>query len=438
MKRAISANAQSKVLWVGQGSAKILPPTEYWAFLAEEMPRAQTEILKEQSDQRHTEFTAGDLPGPEADALALLARFASDGWVERRERHRCPECGEELDAQAVTEPACPSCRKNFVDKGGVVTEIVFVRELGAVRGVDWVVAIHGMNTTGGWQEAFSWKFSTTWGRSVPVAVYKYGFVIVGVVLAWRRREFQRELRMKLAALRDEARAQGFLGNPDVVAHSFGTWLFGHLLLDELKQDVPDRLQFGRVILAGCILRPDFDWERIREAHLVEDVLNHCGTADRIVPLAHVTIIESGPSGRRGFDGHQVLNIQAMGFGHSDLFSIDKRTANGLTFLTNSYQKYWRPFLTLPATELAALPDRMDPQPPWRQFPWPLRGTLFPFLALPLALTLACLVAAWIGSLLWHWQELLLRFTEVTAAGLVLLLACSALVGFWRSRRARRG
>jgi hypothetical protein len=438
MKSGTSPKGLSKVLWVGQGSTKILPPAEYWLFLAQEIPGGQIERLKEQSDQRHTEFTTGDLPGPEADALALLMRFASDGWVERRERHRCPECGEELNAQAITELTCPSCRKSFVEKGGVVDEIVFVRELGAVRSVDWVVAIHGMNTAGAWQEQFSWKFSTTWGRSVPVAVYKYGFVIVGVVLAWRRRKFQRELRTKLAALRNEARAQGFFGHPDVIAHSFGTWLFGHLLQDELKRNEADRLQFGRIILAGCILRPDFDWKRIREAHLVEDVLNHYGTADRIVPLAHVTIIESGPSGRRGFDGDQVLNIQAVGFGHSDLFSTDKRAENGLTFLSNSYQKYWRPFLTLPATELATLPDRMDPQAPWRQFSWPLRGTLFPFLALPLVLTVACLLGTWIGRLLLNWQKPLLGFAEITAAGLVLLLGCSALVGSWRNLRRRRG
>jgi len=431
MKPAISANAPRKVLWVGQGSTKILPPTEYWAFLAQEMPRAQIERLKEQSDQRHTEFTAGDLPGPEADALALLMRFASDGWVERRERHRCPECGEELGAQAITEPACPSCRKNFAEKGGVVVEIVFVRELGAVRGVDWVVALHGMNTTGAWQEAFSWKFSTTWGRSVPVAVYKYGFVIVGVVLAWRRRKFQRELRTKLAALRDEARTQGFLGNPDVIAHSFGTWLFGHLLEDELKRNAADRLEFGRVILAGCILRPDFDWKSIREAHLVEDVLNHYGTADCVVPLAHVTITESGPSGRRGFDGDQVLNIRAVGFGHSDLFSVDKRVENGLTYMANSYQNFWRPFLTLPVTELATLPDRMDPQSPWRPFPWPLRGTIFPFLALPFVLAMTGLLVAGISQYVWHWWGIFVDVARFTASGLALLLALTAIASLWR-------
>jgi hypothetical protein len=434
MKPPKSPNTPRKVPWVGNGSTKIPPPAEYWAFLAQEIPSPQMERLKEQSDQRHSEFTTEDLSAPEADALALLNRFASDGWVERRVRHRCPECGEELNAQAITEPVCPNCRTSFAEKGGVVDETVFVRELSAVRSVDWVVAIHGMNTSGAWQEAFSWKFSTTWGRSVPVAVYKYGFVVVGVVLAWRRRKFQRELRTKLAALRDEARTQGFLGNPDVIAHSFGTWLFGHLLEDELKRNEADRLQFGRVILAGCILRPDFDWKRIREAHVVEDVLNHYGTEDRIVPLAHVTIVHSGPSGRRGFDGDQVLNIQAVGFGHSDLFSIEKHDDKGLSYLANSYQKYWRPFLTLPSEELAVLPDRKDPKQLWRQFPWPLRGTLFPFLVLPLVLGGVSLLGAWIGATLWPWRTPLLDFADLIASGLVLLLACAAILGLWRHWR----
>jgi hypothetical protein len=288
-----------------------------------------------------------------------------------------------------------------------------------------------MNTSGAWQEAFSWKLSTTWGRSVPVAVYKYGIVVMGVVLAWRRQKLQREFRKKLAALRDQARAQGFLGNPDVIAHSFGTWLFGHLLEDELKRNEADRLQFGRIMLAGCILRPDFDWRRIREAHLVEEVLNHYGTSDRVVPLAHATIMDSGPSGRRGFEGDQILNIQALGFGHSDLFSIDKRDANGLTYLANSYQRYWQPFLTLPAEELPHLPDRIDPQRPWREFPWPMRGTIFPFLALPFVLAMTGLLVAGIGQCVWHWWGIFVDVAGVTASGLALLLILTAIVGVWR-------
>jgi hypothetical protein len=438
VKPPISPNIPSKVLWVGEGSTKILPPAEYWTLLAQEMPGAQIESLKEQSDQRHTEFTTGDLPGPEADAHALLTRFASDGWVERSERHHCPECGEGLERQDITAPVCPRCGEGFGEHGGIAIETVFVRELSAARSVDWVVAIHGMNTSGAWQEAFSWKFCTTWGRSVPVAVYKYGFVVVGVVLAWRRRKFQRELRTKLAALRDEARAQGFLGNPDVIAHSFGTWLFGHLLEDELTRNEEDRLEFGRVILAGCILRPDFDWKRIRESHLVKEVLNHYGTADCIVPLAHMTITKSGPSGRRGFDGDQVLNIRAVGFGHSDLFSVDKRVENGLTYLANSYQKYWRPFLTLPATELLTLSDRADPQAPWSELPWPLRGTIFPFLAVPLVFAAASLLIARIGESLWSWRKPLLDFSEIIGSGLVLLFGWAIIIDLWRNRKGRHG
>jgi hypothetical protein len=50
-------------------------------------------------------------------------------------------------------------------------------------------------------------------------------------VAWRRRKLQSQLRVKLAALEKEARHLGFKGKPDVVAHSFGTWLIGHLLED---------------------------------------------------------------------------------------------------------------------------------------------------------------------------------------------------------------
>jgi len=38
-------------------------------------------------------------------------------------------------------------------------------------------------------------------------------------------------------------------------------------------------------------------------------------------FVHATIWDSGPSGRRGFDRDQVLNLRAEGYGHSDLFSI---------------------------------------------------------------------------------------------------------------------
>jgi hypothetical protein len=270
-------------------------------------------------------------------------------------------------------------------------------------------------------------------------------------MAWRRRKLQHDLRDKLAALRDAANAQGFTGKPDVIAHSFGTWLFGHLLKDELARRPEEQLRFGRLILTGCVLRPDFDWKRIKEAGLVDDVLNHYGSKDPIVPLAHFAIWDSGPSGRRGFDGDQVLNLRAEGYGHSDLFSIEKCVVNGerlkdctgaaneMSHLEHTYKRYWRPFLTLPRGELDRLPDRVDPTKRWRQLPWLLRGTVFPFIALPLLLALIVFLVACIGRVLWEVRRVTVIVTSITATGLALLLTAIALTVLWRRlpRRARK-
>jgi hypothetical protein len=131
----------------------------------------------------------------------------------------------------------------------------------------------------------------------------------------------------------------------------------------LIREPEEQLRFGRIILTGCILPPGFDWKRITDAGLVEDVLNHTANKDRIVPLARLAIRDSGPSGRRGFDGEQVINLCAEGCGHSDLFSIEKCLASGkccqrctgapgeTRHLEHFYTQYWRPFLTLPSQEL---------------------------------------------------------------------------------------
>lgn len=287
----------------------------YWTALARDYDVTQIRMLFE---QRVREFTPIMLSLPETTAIALLDRLAADGFLVKEER-------ESED-----------------DEGQITIETVYVRKLAADRVVDWVVALHGMNTSGAWQESFSWLLGTTWGRAVPIAIYKYGIVIAGVILFWRRNKLREQLRKKLAVLASEARARGYNGNPDVIAHSFGTWLFGQLLRRELKRPAEERLTFGRVILTGSIVRPDFDWKAIKDAGLVEDVLNHYGTADAVVPWAHLFIPDSGPSGRRGFEGDEVINVRAEGYGHSDLFQRDLRQI---------YDEHWKPFLTLPREEL---------------------------------------------------------------------------------------
>jgi hypothetical protein len=406
----------------GTGSLDRLPMADYWRDKACQFPNAPVAQLREQFDLRLGEFKTSELHPPEAEALALLEQVAADGWIERVERFRCANRGDSLTPQEAAGVECPYCHTSLNKLGDVITEIIFTHQLPPMRTVDWVVAVHGMNTTGAWQEAFSWKISTTWGQSVPIAVYKYGIVIAGVVLAWRRRTLQLELRAKIAVLKQEALKRGFNGKPDLIAHSFGTWLVGHLLEDELERNAGDRLQFGRIILTGCILRPDFDWRRIKAGGLVDDVMNHYGTADKVVPCAHATIWDSGPSGRRGFDGGEVINVRAAGMGHSDLFSIESRFADGRTALDTSYWDYWRPFLTLPQVELVNLPDRRDPARKWRPFVWILRGTIFPLVGLPLVMALMAMLAAIAGRILWPWTAVLITMAKISVVGLVVILA----------------
>jgi hypothetical protein len=417
------------------GSLDRLPMADYWREIARRFPGAPVVQLREQFDLRLGEFRTSALDSPEAEALALLEQVAADGWIGRVERFRCANRRDFLTQQEAAGVECPYCHASLNNPGDVINEIVFTHQLPPMRTVDWVVAVHGMNTTGAWQEALSWKISTTWGQSVPVAVYKYGLVMAGVVLAWRRRKLQRELRAKIAVLKKEALRRGFNGKPDLIAHSFGTWLIGHLLEDELKRNADDRLQFGRIILTGSILRPDYDWRRIKAGELVDDVLNHYGTVDKVVPCAHATIWDSGPSGRRGFDGTEVINVRAAGMGHSDLFSIERQFADGRTALETSYWDYWRPFLTLPQVELVSLPERRDPAKPWRPFVWILRGTIFPLVALPLVMALGAELAAVAGRVLWPWTSGLITVAKISFAGLIVILAFIGVTLLFRALRA---
>lgn len=435
--------------WVGTATPALAPPLDYWKHLERSLPITQVNELRELSDRRVNEFAAGDLSPPEQSAIDVLDVVAADGWLIKKFRFTCPRCDYEFDEANQPESSCPNCGEAPIDHGGLNLRTIYTRELAPLRPVDWMVAIHGMSTSGTWQEEFAWYFSTTWGNAVPVAVYKYGIVVQGVVMAWRRRSLQRELRQKLAVLQAEAKTQGFSGRPDLVAHSFGTWLVGHMLEDELKRPLDDRLKFGRIILAGCILRPDFDWSALRASGVVQEILNHYATKDRIVPLAQYTIWNSGPSGRRGFDSDEVINVRAEGYGHSDLFTVTKCVVRGrylrpcgeeggaIHNLAYHYTRNWRPFLTLPAAELSEIPDRADPRAAWRQMPVVMRGTIFPLIALPLVAALLLLGLYWGGEV----TAPLVRFATLVAAGsgigLALLVGLITAEALWRLLRRLR-
>lgn len=403
-----SPSAQS-ASQAAKGRLGTSPPDTYWEKLRRRLPEAPVDDLRQKFDAGWFEFRPKDLRGLEEDARRLLETVEGDGWLKKEIRRSCPACQGQLDEAQAAGQLCPhaACGVAFADLDGVVEDMVFIRESPQTRDVTWVLALHGMNTRGKWQEEFNWNVSTTYGRSVPVAIYKYGKIIAGVVLRFRRQQLQKKLIERVKRLSGEAERRGFGGKPDVIAHSFGTWLLGHALESDRE------LKVGRVILTGCILRPDFEWKKfVEETEQVEAVLNHFGTDDNWAGIAHYAIWDSGPSGRRGFDKPGVINVKAEGFSHSQFFE------EGI--LSGVYLRVWKPFLTLPLERLSELPNRHDPLEKWRQAVWPLRGTLLPVSALALVGGGILWLAAVLGQLVAYLAPYPALLAGVGVVGLVLL------------------
>lgn len=344
-------------------------------------------------DKLHSHFVKGPFT-IDAEDLASEAGVSSDGALEclvdaaainllKQERKWFCPCAErrELDLETVTRDVCLKCNKAFVeDVGGVpAEELVFVSDAPPTRDVRWLLALHGMNTRGAWQESLVWRVSRAYGYTVPIAIYKYGVIRPGVIIKLRQRQLLRQLVDRITRLVGDADKSGFGGRPDVIAHSFGSWLIGHALLNDSD------LKIGRVVLAGSILRPDFPWTMLIERGQVEAVFCYRATADIPVWWAHYFIPDSGPSGRTGFGDDAVVEFSAPGASHSSCFS-DKEFDGVLNDV-------WLPFLTAPAAEPQTLRSN---RPQWRQSRWPFRATLLRWLLLLLVLTVVAAVSLSLG------------------------------------------
>jgi len=388
--------------------------TPDWDLLARDHPQGLVDTLRAAYEQGSISFTAAELADAastldetydEDEALALMR--AAGPWLEERTRALSPD-------PEFPDEAPPS--------------IPIFTWIGPQRSrLGWLVLVHGMNTRGDWQQYLAFDVGRWCGTSVPTFIHKYGRIIVGVILPWRRRKFARDLKKRLVELSKQATEERLPEAPDVVAHSFGTWMLGHVLLDQMARGEPYDVKVGRVILTGSILRPDFPWERLQQAGLVEDVLNHYATNDPVVPWAHWTIVDSGPSGRRGFDppatphDHlEVINVQALPEGHSGALSDEQRYGN--------YSATWVPFLTNPPGGAATGVEVEIPEKKWRQAWWPLRGTLLPTVAVPLLGVLLAWGLAALGPSLTSLRESWADALAGTAGGLGL--AAAGLVGLF--------
>ncbi len=396
-----------------------------WESLAAGHPRGLVDRLQKEYDSGSISFTASGLviaassdeeTFTDEQALALLRDVGP--WLEEGTKEVAPD-------------------EDFPDEDPE-TIPVFTWTGEPHRPLGWLLLIHGMNTKGDWQQDFAFDVGRWRGTAVPTFIHKYGRIIVGVILWFRRAKFKKGLRNRILELAPLAEEQRLPARPDVVAHSFGTWMLGHVLLDEMKRTNP-QIAIGRVILTGSILRPDFPWEELQRADLVEDVLNHYATNDPVVPWAHWTIWNSGPSGKRGFDppqspceGREVLNVRTAPKGHSGATSDSERYGN--------YGEVWTPFLTDPEGQASRRLEVEDPKRSWRQAWWPLRGSIFPLIVVPLLLVSLSWGFLKLGPSLTSWRDSAGSFFASAAwilgiaAGVLFALYLLQKIWCWISRR----
>ncbi|MER8583357.1 hypothetical protein NKG95_32550 [Mesorhizobium sp. M1423] len=272
---------------------------------------------------------------------------------------------------------CPYCHTDYQQEGKEVLVEYFYRLEGQTsRDIRWMIVIHGMNSRAKWQEEFSWEIANRLRYSAPVLIYKYGWATIDVLARWLHRRLAKRLGERIRVAIEQAIERQRPPRPDIIAHSFGT----HLLSLILENPDFEDLKFGRIITAGSIVRPDFDWERQIASGRVEAVLNHVAAKDKAVPFSQYVIPGAGPGGRAGYAAKAILNVRNMDFGHSDFFEPDNLR------LLIADGGLWHSFLTHPLSHFSPN-GAFAPNRAWKPAPLLLRG-----LARTLGYTLFCLIA----------------------------------------------
>jgi hypothetical protein len=181
-------------------------------------------------------------------------------------------------------------------------------------GPDLVITVHGIRTFGGWQN----RLAALLRRARPdvrINSYGYGyFSAIAFAIPFLRWIEVRRFRSRLL--------QVFRANPgarvSIVAHSFGT----HIVAWALRGIDPGDLPSIRcVLLAGSVLKSNFDWSPLLNSARVDVVVNDCGIDDNVLLLSQFAILFTGMAGRVGFYGftHEKLVNRFFAGAHSHYF-----------------------------------------------------------------------------------------------------------------------
>lgn len=179
--------------------------------------------------------------------------------------------------------------------------------------------IHGIRTTGVWQEKVRFWLQDQDGVEILPVGYEF-FDVIRFLGPWRKAPIERVKTQ----LRD---IQQLYPNHDliVVAHSFGTYIVATIL-----SEAPD-IKISRLLLCGSIIPSGFRWDRLPNQFTQQRLVNEVGTKDWWPVLARLGSWGYGCSGSFGFKSTRVLD-RYFDYGHSDFFTEEH------------FSRFWRPFV----------------------------------------------------------------------------------------------
>jgi hypothetical protein len=297
----------------------------------------------------------------------------SDGWC-------CSGCSAENPQSRV---GCHDCSKDFSASDPSI-ELFFRPSVTTSRDPAALFLIHGMNTSGDWQQSLAWKTQLYYTYSVPVFVFKFG----RDWLSPFRHRSQSHLVKKLATAIRQTQADlmqaGRTAKCDVVAHSLGSLLLSQLLDASEFNDIT----LGRVVITGSIVPRDFDWQRHLSQGRLEALMNHRAGRDVWVRLAPWFFPNAGSSGYDGFCNLVgLVDHLSPTFGHSDFFAAAQ--------FDDAFRGIWIPFLASSANAVIVPPVSIKWLPRQRTIKkryWIGRITLLAIAVISSLLALATIIA----------------------------------------------
>ena len=194
---------------------------------------------------------------------------------------------------------------------------------------DVVFVIHGIRDKGFWtqkiaraikQEAAEAQDGDGVRREFRSVTTSYGYFAMAPFVLWWIRKQKAEWLMDQYT---EARAHYPSADFSYVGHSNGTYLVARALRDY------SAAQFKRIVLAGSVVRCDYDWNGLINNKRVRQVLNYVATGDWVVAIfpkgmQPVRLLDLGSAGHDGFADaatgavHQISYIAGShGAGHQE-------------------------------------------------------------------------------------------------------------------------